>query len=595
GMLAVERFMRDCLRRTTAVADVAERFADRNRRSAGWRAMLGAFTARVLEPGVQLQAGRLELSPETRAAACASLEKLLELAALAASHGACFDPATAEALRARTRVDGETNAPVSAAASASFLQMLSHSGGANRIVRQLHQTGALAAVLPEFERIRCLIQFNAYHRYTVDEHTLVMLEKVESFGANGRGDAPARGYARVRRRELLHLAVLLHDLGKGVDEDHSEVGMRIAHAASDRLGLSGADRRTLVFLVHKHLLLSRLAFQRDTRDPAVLLQLVRAVGREEMLHKLYCLTVADVMAVSPEAYTQWKADLLEDLYRRALAWFGEGGEAGEGALEAPTAPEIAGFDGDEEAKSWLLLLPAERLRSLSAGELKELGAARRRLAAEGVVTLFRYDPARDAATLTVLTHESLTGGIFHKICGALAAHHLEVLAAHIHTFAGGGVLDVFEVRDIHHTGAPSPERRQRISATVARVLKGELTVDDALWSSRSSLFVARTRVIPSDSIRIEIDNESCADCTIVDVFAHDRRGLLYTQARTLFKLGLSITFAKIATYSDEVVDVFYLRDSEGRKIEADEDCQRIRTEMTRALERLATDPRSMGF
>jgi [protein-PII] uridylyltransferase len=258
-------------------------------------------------------------------------------------------------------------------------------------------------------------------------------------------------------------------------------------------------------------------------------------------------------------------------------------------------PELVGFDGDDEAKNWLRSLPPERVRSLSGGELKELDAARRRLEDEGVVTLFRYDAARDVATLTVLTHESLTGGIFHKICGALAAHHLETLAANIHTLPGGGVLDVFEVRDVHHTGAPSPERRQRIAATVARVLKGDLTVDDALWSSRSSLFVARTRVIPADSIRIEIDNESSSDCTIVDVFAHDRRGLLYTQARTLFNLGHSVSFAKIATYSDEVVDVFYLRDAEGRKIEAEEECQRIRSELVRALERLAVDPRSMGF
>src|SRR5262249_27587227 len=148
-------------------------------------------------------------------------------------------------------------------------------------------------------------------------------------------------------------------------------------------------------------------------------------------------------------------------------------------------------------------------------------------------------------------------------CGSLAAHHLEVLAADVHTLADGTVLDQFEVRDVHHFGAPSKERLERISATVRRVVAGDLAVEDAPWSMRSSVFVAGKRVIAGEMIRVEIDNDSSETCTVVDVFTMDRRGLLYSLARTLHQLGLSIEHAKIATYHDEVVDVFYVRNAAG--------------------------------
>jgi [protein-PII] uridylyltransferase len=157
------------------------------------------------------------------------------------------------------------------------------------------------------------------------------------------------------------------------------------------------------------------------------------------------------------------------------------------------------------------------------------------------------------------------------------------------------VLDQFEVRDVHHFGAPSVERLERISATVVRVVLGDLAVEDALWSMRSSVFIAGKRVIAADVVRVEIDNDSSESCTVVDVFTMDRRGLLYSLARTLHQLGLSIEHAKIATYHDEVVDVFYVKDSEGKKVADENRLAAVRKALIAAVRRLAEDPRSMGF
>jgi [protein-PII] uridylyltransferase len=322
--------------------------------------------------------------------------------------------------------------------------------------------------------------------------------------------------------------------------------------------------------------------------------LVRAVGREDVLHMLYALTAADVKAVGPDAYTPWKADLLEALYRRARRWFG--GEAvGEREEAARRRRELWAARPTSDAEEKLALLPDEVAAGLALDDWAPMLDAWRQLPEESVASFGRYLSDRDAVRLTVLASARLAEGVFHKICGALAAHRLEVQAATIHTLADGGVLDVFDVRDVHHTGPTSPERLALVSRTVRRVLVGELAVEDALWSTRSSLFVARRRVIAADFVTVEIDNDSSPTSTVVDVFAPDRRGLLYTLASAIFRFGLSIHYAKIATYSDEVMDVFYVRTPTGEKLSDPARQEDLRTALIDAVRRLAEDPRSLGF
>jgi [protein-PII] uridylyltransferase len=573
--LGVERFMREFLRRTTAVQEIAEDVFFRPEHRKRWgRSWIG--NRRNDEDAV-----------------APTLEEALQAAVSAAEAGKPLTSAWVARLRRHYRPQS-TSESASAESRNLFLQLLDRPGQIAATLRLLHQTGLLGRLLPEFENVRCLIQFNAYHRYTVDEHTLVAVESAERLGDRDRNDLPAEIYRHIPRKGLLHLALLLHDLGKGRAEDHSEVGARIAAEVADRFELPPADRETLVFLVGKHLLLSRLAFHRDTRDPEVTLQLVREVGREAILNKLYALTVSDISAVSPEAYTPWKADLLADLYRRAASWFGDA--PSDAAAEAEKRRrELWASRPAADSEARLAMLPGEVVAGLSLDAWAQLQDAWRTLDESRVAVLPRHEAARDAIALTILAKFELADGVFSKICGALAAHHLEVQSADIHTLGDGTVLDCFEVRDVHHFGAPSEERLARISATVRRVVLGELAVEDALWSMRSSLFVAGKRIIAADPVRVEIDNDCSQSCTVVDVFAMDRRGLLFTLARTLHQLNCSIEYAKIATYHDEVVDVFYVKDSRGSKLGGEAETLALREALIAAIRQLAADPRSMGF
>ena len=180
----------------------------------------------------------------------------------------------------------------------------------------MHRAHLLEKLVPAFSRVRGLMQFNQYHKYTVDEHSLLAVAKAEAL-ADHKG-VLGEVYREIKRKDVLHLAVLLHDLGKGHEEDHSEVGKRLAEDTAALLGFDERDTRTLVMLVHRHLLMAHTAFRRDPYDEKVLLPFAREVGTPEVLRKLLALTAADIAAVGPDVLTKWKESLLIELYLRAM-------------------------------------------------------------------------------------------------------------------------------------------------------------------------------------------------------------------------------------------------------------------------------------
>ena len=176
--------------------------------------------------------------------------------------------------------------------------------------------GVLERLIPEFTHARSLLQFNEYHKFTVDEHCIRAVEAATSFGET---QTPwGEVYRSIRPKYLLHLALLIHDLGKGFVEDHSELGLRIAEETAHRLGLPEHDRETLKFLVHKHLVMAHLAFRRDTSDDQTIVRFAVEVGSPEVLRMLYVLTCADLAAVGPGVLNSWKGEVLNDLYLRTL-------------------------------------------------------------------------------------------------------------------------------------------------------------------------------------------------------------------------------------------------------------------------------------
>ncbi|HJU05874.1 MAG TPA: HD domain-containing protein, partial [Nitrospiraceae bacterium] len=465
-----------------------------------------------------------------------------------------------------------------------FLAILAAPGSVAGTLEAMHRAHLLEKIIPVFATVRGLMQFNQYHKYTVDEHSLLAVAKAEALGQES--SVIGEVYREIRRKDILHLAVLLHDLGKGRELDHSEVGKAIAEETAARLGFDEQETRTLVFLVHRHLLMAHTAFRRDPYDDKVLLPFARAVATPEVLRKLLALTAADIAAVGPGVLTKWKESLLIDLYLRALPEVsGERGTMdaaqplGSVADEVARDPALAAVTGVNRSwiESQLKQFPLRyALGTPPARIAVHLTAITRLRAGEDVLVEGHFNSALGTCEYTVVTVNDLTPGIFSKIAGVMAAKGLQILDAQIITRHDGIVVDTFQVTDPDHAGEPPLERRSSIGRTIVRILKGEDTIDYLLSRSRR-LFT--DRVLPNNRqpTEVQVDNETSGRFTIIDVFADDRQGLLYVMTHAIFALGLSVHAARISTRLDQVADVFYVTDLDGTKIEDHERMENIRT------------------
>ena len=400
-------------------------------------------------------------------------------------------------------------------------------------------------------------------------------------------------YRGIKRKDILHLAVLMHDLGKGREEDHSDVGKRLSEEVALRLGFDEQETRTLSFLVHKHLLMAHTAFRRDPNDEKVVLPFAREVGTPEVLKKLLALTAADIAAVGPGVLTKWKESLLIELYTRTMPEVS-------GDRDEQGAPERWSKVVEDVCHHFTQIGSAENDRAWVEAHLKQFperyvyGTSFSRIAAHlaGVRRLHRGDVVIDTdfnrelavCEYSVITHDDLTPGIFSKIAGVMAGSGLQILDAQILTRADGIVVDTFQVTDPDYQGEPPAERRQTVGDRIVAVLKGWEHVDDVL---RRGARLKLTRPLPKapEATEVRIDNETSDSCTIIDVFADDRQGLLHVITNAIFQLGLSIHAARISTRLDQVADVFYITDPAGAKVRDHAQLERVRTVIEQAIEK----------
>jgi [protein-PII] uridylyltransferase len=399
-------------------------------------------------------------------------------------------------------------------------------------------------------------------------------------------------YRSIKRKDILHLAVLMHDLGKGQEEDHSEVGQRLAEETAVRLGFDEQETRTLTFLVYRHLLMAHTAFRRDPSDVKVVLPFAREVGTPEVLKKLLALTAADIAAVGPGVLTKWKESLLIELYLRTMPEVsGERESAGQperlGKIveEVSRHPALAEQDAAVEVwvESQLRQFPDRYVYGTPSARIAAHLAAIRRLHLGEVQVESDFNVELGTCEYAVITHNDLTPGIFSKIAGVMAGSGLQILDAQILTRTDGIVVDTFQVTDPDYHGAPPADRRQTVGERIAAVLKGWEHVDDVL---RRGARLKMTRPLPKarEATEVRIDNETSDGFTIVDVFADDRQGLLHVITNAIFQLGLSIHAARISTRLDQVADVFYVTDQHGKKLGGHEQLERLRTGVEKAIE-----------
>ncbi|HEY4260115.1 MAG TPA: [protein-PII] uridylyltransferase [Schlesneria sp.] len=584
AQLPVERFMQEYFQHSSAVAEIARRFVSRSRRSPLVERILRFVMSYRVDNIYYIGPDYVDIARRHRVAALSSLDGILKLFMTAARYDVTVAPHLLEMIKAQSL---RPPAQLSTEAAHSFLALLRTTGKLGVALRGLYETGVLEAVLPCWQHIRCLLQFNQYHHFTVDEHTLRTIEAAEGFlddpGALGQA------YREIHHKELLHLALLLHDAGKGFEEDHSELGRRLAEEASTRLGLPDHQRDLVMFLVHRHLKMADLALRRDIGDRALLLKFSHEVGSPDALRMLFILTASDITAVGPNTWNEWKAELLTTLYERTMLWlsgkshlFDESTRLRqiEQQVVDLCLPSTANREQDgAEAKEWqqrvelspshyLLETPPVRI----AADMRVIRARR----PEEIHVEAQYDAETGTVEYRMIAAESVATGCFHKLAGVLAAKRMEILTATICTTQDGIIVDALRVRDADHAGEIPDFRTEEVASAIRKVLRGETDVQ-TLLKSRGRFAVKATQGPVSDlPLRVVIDNETSDRYTVIDVFAHDRPGLLYEITRSLFVLQLSVALAKIATHFDQVLDVFFVTDSDGRKIDDGERLKAIR-------------------
>ena len=463
---------------------------------------------------------------------------------------------------------------------------MSHPARLGPLLRDLHDAGLLERFIPEFGHARGLLQFNQYHKYTVDEHCLRAVEFATGLWADS--GPLGRVYRPLMQKYLLHLALLIHDLGKGRLEDHREVGLQIAVDVGHRLGLPAHEIEVLKFLVHKHMLMNHLAFRRDTADEHLAVQFAVQVGSPEMLQMLYVLTAADLGAVGPDVWDGWKTEVMTDLYHRTMQHLaGDSPETTIDNLAEQRRKAICQWLGSRTDQAWfsqrLATLPTAYLIATSPQQTAADLCQLHDLDSAGVSVVAQYLPEMATVQFTVATSEQITPGIFHKLTGALSSQGLQIRSAQIHTLPDGLVLDRFWVHDPDYAGEPPPQRLEEVKQSLMQSL---LSPSGVPPSFRRTWRIGGERFLPVSGVptRVNIDNSTSQQFTIIDIFTHDRTGLLYAITRTLFQLGLSVGRAKIGTFLDQVVDVFYVTDPQNRKIRDEERLEDIRCRLLEVVE-----------
>ena len=479
------------------------------------------------------------------------------------------------------------------AAAEIFLNLLcggidSRADGA-RWMSALNESGFLGRYLPDWARIVGQMQFDTYHVFTVDEHTI---EAVRVLNALQRGElsevAPvASGLLEdLQSRRALYVAMLLHDVAKGRGGDHSELGAEIALEVGPTLGLSAEETEMVSWLVLHHLLLSQTAFKRDIDDPKTILDLADTIQSPERLKLLLIVTVADMRAVSARVWNGWKATLLRELYARVADVLAGGLATTERDVRVARSKEAAAaqLDGWPRADIDRFLALGYPSYWLAFDPVTHARHARLIRDAEGRGAPLTVDtqpsPERDVTEVTVYTADH--AGLFSRIAGALAVAGASIVDARIHTLTNGSALDTFWIQDAAGGAFDAPHRLARLYVVVEQALSGRLRLASEIRRTTHALLGRRMRAIHVPP-RVVIDNRASNSHTVIEVNGRDRPGLLHDVTAAISDQGLQIASAHVTTYGMRAVDVFYVKDVFGLKVENDRKLEQLRVALLAAL------------
>ena len=559
--------------------EIIERCLERRRPYFGF----GRSRTRDIRPGVTISYGVLGVARADVLRDDPS--NMIRIFGDAQRHGVIISNSTKRLVRANLDVidDVQRSDPEMVAA---FFEVLRGKQQVYETLLEMHRAGVLGAFLPEFGALLCMVLHDLYHTYTVDEHSLRGVHELERLRAGAyKSIAPmlTQVMRDIDQVDILFLGMILHDIGKGHGGGHSERGAAMIDGVAQRLHLNTDDARQLRFLVATHLNMSHLAQRRDIHDQRLIIEFAKRVETLDNLKKLYLLTFADMRAVGPKIWNNWHDMLLSELYLGTLDVFEREAFVEEEhvarvarvkqriAAAADATPDRRGL------QAFLRDMPDRYfLGTAEESVLHHLQLIASLDGAPSIIEVKHY-PEREFSEFTVITRDR--PGLFSMITGVLLAHGMNILGASINTSRAGLALDIFRIS--HADQAESvqrPERWERLQASLEKVLKGELDVEQLVAASKRPSILSK-KFVPRVPTEVEVDNEVAEHFTVLDVYTQDRVGVLFAITNTLFHLGLSIHLAKITTNVDQVLDVFYVTDADGEKIRDAARLAHIRSEI----------------
>jgi [protein-PII] uridylyltransferase len=586
GISGVERFMKHYYLVAKDVGDLTRIFCAaleaEHKRKPRFRFTL-LPKKREIE-GFQVQDGRLNVANDD--AFRADPVNFLRLFHTAQEHDLDIHPA---ALRLITQQLGLIDNALreNPEANRLFLEMLTSKKEPAITLTRLNEAGVFGRFVPDFGRVVALMQHDMYHVYTVDEHTIRaigLLSEIETGQRKADHPLASEIVHKVSSRRVLYVAVFLHDIAKGRGGDHSEIGEEIAHYLGPRFGLTPEETENVAWLVLHHLDMSKTAQKRDIDDPKTIADFAAFVQSPERLKLLLVLTVADMRATSPKVWNNWKASLLRELYYRTE----------EVLAGAPTGANVAArVDRAKEQlvarlKHWTVSEIEQHLsRGYAAYWLSEDTDTQFRHAemvrratrsGEQIAVEARHDAKRSVTEVTVYTPDH--AGLFSQIAGAMALTRANIVDARIFTLTNGWALDTFYVQDPEGRPFADEASLERLKTRIAAALSGTIKLNRELAGRESLPKRAHVFQVPP---RVFIDNAASRFATVIEVNGRDRPGLLYDVTRALTECGLQITSAKVSTFGERVVDVFYVKDVFGMKVEHERKQEQVKARLLEVL------------
>ena len=469
-------------------------------------------------------------------------------------------------------------------ANRMFLDILTSDKDPTRTLRLMNESNILGKFIPEFQKIVGLMQFDMYHSYTVDEHTIFTISNLHSLkSGNFKNFAPLASdvITEITSFKCLFVAMLLHDIAKGKKGDHSVNGSLIASVICPRLGLNKEETKTVEWLVLHHLLMSKTAFRYELGDPKIINDFTKKVQSEEKLKLLLVLTVADIKGVGPEIWNDWKGSLISELYVKSLDILKE---------KHRDKHIIKGIKTSKELFEMHLLK-----NNLKTSEIKkycsnyynnyweifnfdtivshfEIFTKMKNDFNKFKIHLFNERKLQATELLVIAPDHH---GLFSLISGLVSASGYDVVSAKIITRSDGYALDTFFIQNKERKPISEDYLSKKLIRTITQGLEGNFNVEKAL-SKKWEEVPARFRALKAP-IRVIIDNKTSDAYTILDVKCKNAPGVLYKITKVITSLGLQINTANVSSYGDRVVDIFYLKNPFGSKVDDDRTIKKIKS------------------